>query len=339
MLPSTDRALNARIALAAVLVVLLPFAMIYAFVAATNWLFLPLLEALGYGPYHGEVYVEPWLAAVVVLGGLVTQIVAGPRTVLGRIGARSRRPEQYPDLHADVSRLAQQADVPEPEVAIVDSDAPNAAAVHGPTGAAIVATTGLLETLDDDEREAVLAHEVAHLRHRDALVMTVAWFLPTITYYLATAAAYVLYGIYHVLGYGGGGGDGDGEGAAKALIVLVVTAVVTLAISALFWAASVVLHRVLARHREYAADRAAADLTGDPAALASALTTLDDEMPDAPDRDLRKLDGGAEALYVAPLEGRAFTDAELVSTDIFPSTHPPTSDRVDRLLALAGGER
>ncbi|MFC6768423.1 peptidase M48 Ste24p, partial [Natrinema soli] len=78
--------------------------------------------------------------------------------------------------------------------------------------------------------------------------------------------------------------------------------------------------------------------TGSPAALATALEKIDGTMPEVPDRDLRKLDGGAEALYLAPLEERAFGSKELVSTDIFPDTHPPTADRIDRLRALERGD-
>jgi heat shock protein HtpX len=105
----------------------------------------------------------------------------------------------------------------------------------------------------------------------------------------------------------------------------------------MFWAASVLFYRVLSRQREYAADRAAAAVTGSPAALAGALETIDDAMPDVPDDDLRKLDGGAEALYLAPLESRAFGSDELVSTDIFPDTHPPTEERIERLRRLERG--
>jgi len=158
--------------------------------------------------------------------------------------------------------------------------------------------------------------------------MTVAWVLPTVTYYLAALAFYVLYGLFKLLSFGGGsGGDRDGRALAVGIVVITVSALVTLTVSAMFWCGSVLIHRVLSRYREYAADRAAAEITGSPAALASALDALDESMPEVPDRDLREFDGGAEALYVAPLESRAFGDKELVSTDVFPETHPPTRER------------
>ncbi|WP_281195860.1 M48 family metalloprotease [Halorubrum sp. F4] len=330
-----DPSLRRRVLVATALVAVLPFAFIYTFVFVTNAILIPLLESQGSGPYHGRVYVDPLFAVVVVAGGLALQAWKGPDVVLGSVGARRVAADEYPDLHARVTRLAQAADVDPPDVAVAHNDAPNAMAVQGSRGAAVVVTTGLLETLDERELEGVLAHEVSHVANDDATVMTVAWLLPTVTYYLAVATAYVLYGMVRAFGRGSGSRN-RGDGAAKALLVLVVTALVTLAVSATFWAASVLVHRVLSRYREYAADRGAAAITGDPTALASALRTLDEGMESVPDRDLRSLDGGAEALYVAPLEGRAFTDAELVSTDVFPATHPPTTARIDRLRAMAG---
>lgn len=331
MLPD-DPALRRRMLVAMLLVVLLPFVFLYAFVAAVNRILFPLFEGMGYGPF-GTVSLSPTLAAVIVFGGLAAQAVFGSRTVLSSIGARRASPEEYPAVFDAVTRLAHQANAEPPDVAIARNQAPNAAAVRGPDGGTIIVTSGLLETLSPAERDAVLAHELTHLKNQDATLMTIAWLLPTLTYYLALGTATVLKYLYR--GIGRSGTRGGGRGAAKALLVLTVTALVTMAISAIFWMASVLVHRVLSRYREYAADRGAVGLTGDPAALASALRTLDDSMPDVPDRDLRRLDGGTEALYVAPLEGRAFTEAELVSTDIFPETHPPTENRIEALQEMA----
>ena len=336
MLPD-DPSLRRRMLLTVALVVLLPFVFIYAFVAVVNGVFLPFLESLGYGPYPGRVYVEPWLAVLIVVGGLVAQARFGPGTVVGGVGGRRVDANSYPDLHESVVRLSAVADVEPPDVAVTENEAPNAMAVRGPASTpVVVVTTGLLQRLDEREQEAVLAHEIAHVKNRDATVMTVAWLLPTATYYVATASYYLLYVIARMFGYGGGTSDGDGEGAAKVILVLLVAAVLTLALSAMFWAASVLVHRLLSRYREYAADRGAAALTGDPAALASALRTMDETMPEVPDHDLRELDGGTEALYAAPLETRAFGDNDLVSTDVFPETHPPTDERIERLREMAG---
>lgn len=331
MVPA-DAALRRRIVIATLLVVLLPFGFLYAFELGINFIILPLLERFGHGPYYGRYYSSPVAAILLVFGGLALQAWFGPRTVLGRLGARRPRDEEYSDVEATVVRLAQQIDYPVPDFQVIHNKTPNAFALDGPTGATVVVTTGLLERLDEDELEAVLAHEIAHLRNRDATVMTVAWLLPTITYYLAVATAWVLYGTIRAAG--GSRSSGGNRGVGQVLVVLLVTALLTLAISALFWAGSVLVHRVLSQYREFAADRAAAAMTGNPQALATALQTIDETMPSVPDRDLRKLDGGTEALCIAPLEGRAFTDAELVSTDIFPETHPSTAERIERLQEM-----
>jgi heat shock protein HtpX len=329
--------LRIRIAVATGLVIALPFAFAYTFVFLINTIGLPLLEWASERPYTGEFYVDPVVLAVVVLGGLAVQYRYGPQTVVRSVGGRRVSADEYPELHAAVTRLAAQADVPKPDVAVARTDLPNAFAVGRRESGTVVVTTALLETLDAEERDAVLAHELAHLKNRDASLMTVAWVLPTVTYYLAALAFYVLYGLFKLLSFGGGsGGDRDGRALAVGIVVITVSALVTLTVSAMFWCGSVLIHRVLSRYREYAADRAAAEITGSPAALASALDALDESMPEVPDRDLREFDGGAEALYVAPLESRAFGDKELVSTDVFPETHPPTRERVDRLREMAG---
>ncbi|EMA63036.1 M48 family metalloprotease [Halorubrum lipolyticum] len=335
--------LQIRIAVATGLVIALPFAFAYTFVFLINAIGLPLLEWANERPYTGEFYADPVVLAVVVFGGLALQYRYGPRTVVRSVGGRRVSPDEYPELHAAVTRLAAQAGVPKPDVAVARTDLPNAFAVGGRERGTVVVTSALLETLDGDERDAVLAHELAHLANRDASLMTVAWVLPTVTYYLAVLAFYVLYGLFRFLGAGGGsGGDRDGRALVVGVVVITVSALVTLTVSAMFWFGSVLIHRVLSRYREYAADRAAAEITGSPAALASALDALDESMPEVPERDLRAFDGGAEALYVAPLESRAFGDNDLVSTDVFPETHPPTRERIERLremTAEATGER
>ena len=333
-----DQTLRLRMLVATGLVVALPFAFAYTFVFLANAVGLPLLEWANDRPYTGEVYVDPIVLVVVVIGGLALQYRYGPRTVLRSVDGRRVSADEYPALHAAVTRVAAQADVPKPDVAVARTAVPNAFAVGTPESGTVVVTTALLETLDDDERDAVLAHEISHLANRDASLMTVAWVLPTVTYYLAVLAFYVLYGLFRILSFGGSGSGGnrDGRALAVGVVVITVSAVLTLTVSAMFWVGSVLIHRVLSRYREYAADRAAAEITGSPAALASALEALDESMPAVPERDLREFDGGAEALYVAPLESRAFGDAELVSTDVFPETHPPTRERIRRLRELAG---
>ena len=196
-------------------------------------------------------------------------------------------------------------------------------------------TTGLLDLLDEEEQDAVLAHELAHVRNRDVSVMTMAYFLPSLAYLVAMGAYLVLAGLFKMLSGFRHVDDDGAKGLAVAVVVLVVSAVCTLLVSAAFWVGSFLLFRVLSQYREFAADRGAAAITGNPSALASALGKLNDEMSELPDTDLREADGGIEALYVAPIDDYQFGEArELISSDIFPATHPPVEERVERLRGL-----
>jgi heat shock protein HtpX len=212
--------------------------------------------------------------------------------------------EEYPELHAAVSRLSQQADLPVPTVAVSDTPVPNAFATGGSQATATVCVTaGLLETLDTDELEGVLAHELAHIKNRDVMVMTLASFFSTL------ALLVVRWGWLF-----GGGGD---EESPPVIVAIIASFVV--------WILSFVLIRTLSRYREFAADRGGAMITGRPSALASALTKISGEMDRVPDQDLRE-NTEMNAFFIHPLRsgviGRLF------------STHPSTDDRIARLQAL-----
>jgi len=332
----TDRSLQVRMAATLLLLVLVPPAFVVTLTTALNVVVLPLAERLLEAEY-GRLPVEPLWAFGLGLAGLAVAYVAGERAVLRSMGARRVDAEAAPGLHARVDRLAATAGVPTPDVAVVDSEVPNAfAAGRSPETATVGVTEGLRETLDDDELDAVLAHELAHVRNRDAAVMTVAYALPTVTY-LVLVTTYRLLAVF-VEGFRHADFDGDSAKGAAALVVLfVATALVTLAVSALFWVASGLLFRLLSRYREYAADRGAAAVTGDPTALASALATIDEDMAALPDEDLRELDGGVEALYVSSLDVPMFDRDHdgVLSQELFPESHPPTAERVERLQDLA----
>ena len=334
----TDRSLRIRMAVAVVLVATLPVAFVYAFVFASNTVGIDLLRWATDDPWHGTFYVEPWLVLVGVAGGFLVQFFYGDSIALRSVDARRVDRETRPELLARVQRLARTADVPAPDVAVSRSDVPNAFTIGvRPSEATVVVTQGLLDALDEDELDAVLAHELAHIKNRDVAVMSMSYFLPSLTYLVAIAAFFVLRGVFRVLGGFRHVDDDGAKGLAVALVVLTVSAVVTMAISALFWLASFTLFRALSQYREFAADRGAAAITGDPAALASALEAVDDEMSGAPDDDLREIDGGLEALYVAPVDDYQFgEDRDLISSDIFPATHPDTAERVERLRELVG---
>lgn len=331
----TDRSLQLRMLATLGLIAVLPLAFTFTLSLALNYIVLPLAGG-------GETTIT--FNPVVVLGltvlGIVLAYFTGGEMALSSTGARTVTAEEYPDLHARVQRLATTADMPKPAVAIIDSRTPNAFATGGSSDSTVAVTTGLLDRLEGEELDAVLAHELAHIRNRDATVMSIAYLLPTLTYVISMYAYKALQIMPRMLATSTRGSRD--RGGAYIVIVILVGTIVTMTVSAIFWLASNVLFRTLSQYREYAADRGAAAITGNPLALASALETIDDEMQSLPDRDLRDLDGGAEALYIASLELPMFDDEddetvvhELLSQELFPASHPPTRDRIERLSALS----
>lgn len=337
----TDRNLQARMAAVFVLLAVLPIAFTVTMTTAFNYIVFPIAEGL-LETELGQVSLDLRLVFVLTLVGLGLAYLKGGDVALQSTDARVVDRSEAPELHSRVQRLAATVGMPAPDVAVIDSDAPNAFATgRSRADGTVAVTTSLRETLDDEELDAVLAHELAHVRNRDATVMSIAYLLPTVTYVVAM----LTYRVLTTVGQGflrasvGGRSRNDGRAIAVAIVLFVVTAVVTITVSAIFWAASFLLFRLISQYREYAADRGAAAITGDPTALASALETIDGEMQSLPDRDLRDLDGGVEALYIAPLELPVFDEEDdwpLHSQDLFPHSHPPTTERVAELRELAG---
>lgn len=321
---------------------------------------------------------EIGLVAVLVPAGVVVWLAIGTvrnfyASPLSETNAVDAPEADHPDLYAAVRRLAQQADVPAPDLKLVDSSVPNAYTVgFTPGSSTIVVTTGLLDTLTEDELRGVLAHELAHVTNRDGAVMSVGYLLPAVAFAFAKALTspfesddddpdedeyydnssdswlpIPFFGSSSgssTSTTGGGfdaGGDDDGGGIIVAILVLVAimiaTAIMTLAISTFFWVFSSLTLLLLARTREYAADYGAVELTGDPDALASALAKLDEELQQAPLRDIREIDGAVETLYVMPLRRglHGFSDVVLLSDDFFPNTHPDTEKRIERIFEAA----
>ncbi|MFC4246949.1 zinc metalloprotease HtpX [Natribaculum luteum] len=228
---------------------------------------------------------------------------------LRSMGAKTVSADEYPQLHASIERLSQQADLPKPKVAVVDSRVPNAFATgRNQRNAAVAVTTGLMQTLDREELDGVLAHELSHVKNRDMMVMTIASFLSTIAFMI------VRWGAFFGGGHGRGGRNGGGGGIVVAILV-----------SLIVWIVSYLLIRALSRYREFAADRGAAAITGRPSALASALLKISGEMDKVPKDDLRE-EAEMNAFFIIPIKsgvvGRLF------------STHPSTERRVDQLRQL-----
>jgi heat shock protein HtpX len=249
---------------------------------------------------------------------LVIQYFGSDKLVLASTGARVVTPEQAPKIHAMVERLAQLADLPKPRVAIVDSAMPNAFATgRNPKHAVVAVTTGLLNRLSTPEVEAVLGHEMTHIRNRDMVVMTMASSLLAVASFLTQILIWT--GMWG--GFGGGYGRDSRDNSAGFSIIIV------LAVSALTWFVSYVLVNALSRYREYAADRGSAILTGSPETLISALNRISTEMGQVPTQDLRQAQP-MSALYIAPPR------REYIS-EVF-SDHPSLKHRIERLQSLQG---
>jgi heat shock protein HtpX len=244
------------------------------------------------------------LFAAVMLGAFsIVQFFFSDKLALRSMGARTVTEEEYPKLHAQISRLAQQADLPKPTVAIAENRTPNAFATgRSPSNASVCVTTGILSTLDDDELEGVLAHELAHIKNRDVAVMTIASFLSTIAFLIVR------------WGWLFGGRDRNGAPMIVAILV-----------SLLVWVISFLLIRALSRYREYSADRGAAMITGNPSALATALMKISGRMDQVPDEDLRE-QAEMNAFFIIPIT-RGFIGR-------IASTHPPTETRIEKLREL-----
>jgi heat shock protein HtpX len=262
--------------------------------------------------------------AVIIIGGLlVVQYFYSDKLVLASTGARIVTEAQEPRLHDIVGRLAQMADLPKPQVAVSPSPVPNAFATgRNPSHAVVAVTQGLLQRLEPQELEAVLAHEITHVYHRDMTVMTIASFFATIAGFITRNAMFM--GMFGGFGggfgggYGGGGRGRNNNSGAGFLIVLVVSIAV--------WIISFFLINALSRYREYAADRGSAELTGAPSHLASALIKISNVMQRVPQRDLRQAEA-LNALFIIPAV------AQRSWSELF-ATHPTLEHRLAYLRKL-----
>jgi heat shock protein HtpX len=255
------------------------------------------------------------VSAVFVLllagGFAVLQLFFSDKIALAAMRAKVVDENEEPELHAQIERLCQLSDLPKPRVAVADTDVPNAfAAGRSPKSATVCVTTGIVRRLEPKELEGVLAHELSHIANRDVLVMTIASFLATV------AGLLIRFSIYSSM-FGGRGRDNN------TFIVFLAIAVV----SVIVYLLSFILLRALSRYREFAADRGAAIMTGQPAELASALGKISGSMARIPDRDLRASEG-MDHFFIMPVVSKGFSLSSLIAT------HPPAEKRIDRLLSM-----
>lgn len=235
------------------------------------------------------------------------------KIAMASMGARVVTPEEEPQLHAMVDRLCVLADMPKPRVGVSHVQMPNAFATgRNPKHSVVVVTEGIRQRLDDEELEAVLAHELSHVAHRDVAVMTVASSLGMLAGLVSRMA---MWGAM----LGGGGRDEDNQNAfIMELIVMVVSFAV--------YVVSFLLTMSLSRYRELSADRTGAILIGKPSALASALTKVTGDMAQIPNNDLRRVEG-MNAFFFTPALAKGSMGA------LF-STHPSLQKRLDQLARL-----
>lgn len=290
-----DRALMARMFVTGLLLVLLYAAF------ATTLFYLFRSVALMVAIAAGLLFCQYWFSDRIVLWGIRGHLVTE---------------KEAPALHGAIDRLCALANMPKPKVAIADIDMPNAFATgRSPKTAVVCATSGLLRRLDAPELEAVLAHEISHVAHRDVAVMTVASSLGVLAGLLTRAMLYL--GVFS-----------GGRRSSSTVGQLVAVQLVIMAVSAVVYAVSFLLVRALSRYRELAADRSGALLVGRPSVLAAALVKITGEVGRIPSRDLRKAEP-FNAFFFTPAvtQGRASWRGLL-------STHPTLAQRLDQLGRL-----
>ncbi len=261
--------------------------------AAVYLFFLAIIYSLGATPMFMLVFIGAFT---------IIQYFYSDKLVLMSMGAKVVSESEAPQLHETITRLCAIADIPKPRIAVVNNSVPNAFATgRSPKHAVVAVTTGIQQQLNKQELEAVLAHELSHIKNRDMMVMTIASFLSTIAFFLVR---YLL--------FFGGGRDRDSGGIMAAWIV-----------SLLVWIISFILIRALSRYREFAADRGSALITSNPSHLASALMKISGVMSRIPSDDLRKVEG-MNAFFIIP----AISGSSIMR--LF-STHPPVEKRIAAL--------
>ncbi|HEU4825429.1 MAG TPA: zinc metalloprotease HtpX [Dongiaceae bacterium] len=263
-----------------------------------------------------------FLAAGFLIGGQQGMVIAfliacamnlfaywnADKLVLRMYGAEPVDETTAPEFHRLVSELAERAGLPKPKIYLIENPQPNAFATgRNPENAAVAATTGLLKMLNRDEIAGVMAHELAHVKNRDSLTMTITAVLAGAIGMLANFAFFF-----------GGSRDRDSPlGGIGALLVMLLAPI-----------AAMLVQFAISRSREYEADRIGAAISGRPRSLASALAKISNGAAQIPNESAEANPASAHLFIVNPLHGRG--------ADSLFSTHPSTQERIDRLLAMEG---
>ena len=226
--------------------------------------------------------------------------------VLRLYAAEEVYPDKYPNLFRRVERLAQKAEIPMPKLYIMHNMQPNAFATgRSPEKGAVALTTGLMEQLTFDEVDAVVAHELAHVKNRDTLIMTIA------------AVVVGAISMLSNIGFFFGGARGDQRVHPALLIVMLIVAPL----------AAVLIQMAISRTREYEADRIGSDICGQPLMLASALRKISENAGRIDNRSAEDNPATAHMFIINPLHARF--------VDNFFSTHPKTENRIEALKKIA----
>jgi len=249
------------------------------------------------------------LLALLIAGGMnVWAYWYSDKMVLKMYNAQEVDATSAPQFYTMIQELAGRAGLPMPRVYLIDEAQPNAFATgRNPEHAAVAATTGILQLLSERELRGVMAHELAHVKHRDILISTIS---ATIAGAISSIAQFGL--LF-------GGGSGNGERNVHPVVAILIMIVAPLAAALIQFAIS--------RSREYEADRGGAEISGDPMALAAALGKIERYARGLPMDVADQHPETAQMMIINPLSGGDFRG-------LF-STHPATAERIARLHALA----
>lgn len=247
------------------------------------------------------------IALIIALGMNFFSYWFSDKLVLKMYNAQEVDETSAPQFYRMVRELAARAGLPMPRVYLIDEDAPNAFATgRNPENAAVAATTGILRVLSERELRGVMAHELAHVRHRDILISTISATMAGAISMLANFAMFF------------GGRDSEGR-STNPIVGILVMLLAPLAAS--------LIQMAISRAREFEADRGGAEISGDPRSLASALQKIHNYAQGIPLETAERHPETAQMMIMNPLSGGGLRG-------LF-STHPSTEERVERLLAMA----